>query len=67
MNCGAAESRCVCSLPSEHEGPHVCDCAGSWEWGPDGFKVHAWPSIPQDDCPGWRLAAYASLKLKEEP
>jgi hypothetical protein len=33
---------CNCDLDDDHEGPHVCDCEGSWD--DDGW-VYAWPGV----------------------
>lgn len=42
--CTAREADCRCMLPAHLDGPHVCDCGGSWEWTRDGeFRVRAWP------------------------
>lgn len=38
--CSSRLASCVCSLPDEHEGPHVCECKGSWA---DDGSIQAWP------------------------
>ncbi|WKW87121.1 hypothetical protein SEA_NICOLE72_84 [Microbacterium phage Nicole72] len=47
MTCGASEVRCVCVLPAEHDGPHMCEasCGGSWRGSEaDGtFEVVLFP------------------------
>jgi hypothetical protein len=29
-HCGDEFHNCDCTLPMDHEGPHVCSCGGSW-------------------------------------
>lgn len=29
--CGRSIFRCICILPINHSGDHVCDCEGSWD------------------------------------
>lgn len=40
--CDDVKSSCVCGLASGHDGPHECDCGGSWDV--DGSVVR-WPGI----------------------
>lgn len=40
--CTATEASCICNLRFEHQGPHICECEGSW--GDDG-EIHAMPSL----------------------
>ena len=40
MACGAGFYSCRCSLEAAHEGPHVCECNGSWA---DNGTIHGWP------------------------
>lgn len=28
--CGHQFSACACASPPDHDGPHVCECLGSW-------------------------------------
>jgi hypothetical protein len=44
--CGTVEAACVCSLPLRHDGPHVCDCGGSWHFDNDGeFVADTLPNL----------------------
>lgn len=27
---------CICDLGIDHDGPHICDCGGSWEFDDRG-------------------------------
>lgn len=46
MSCGLVEASCVCGLAPEHDGPHVCDCGGSWHFDTDGaFVIDALPNL----------------------
>ena len=29
--CGDTKFRCICTKEPDHEGPHLCDCYGSWD------------------------------------
>ena len=37
--CGLQESKCFCTEDKGHDGPHVCDCGGSWDFDADGKFV----------------------------
>lgn len=44
--CPAEIANCVCTLPDRHDGPHVCDCEGSWAFvngDPHQVTIHALP------------------------
>lgn len=42
--CSMVEARCICCLPTNHEGEHLCGCGGSWTYGDDGLMVpHMFP------------------------
>lgn len=42
--CGLIQACCVCELTASHDGPHECECGGSWDFRPDGtFVVVAFP------------------------
>lgn len=45
VGCPAIKSACMCSLPEGHDGPHVCDCKGSWG---DRGEIYAWPTGDED-------------------
>lgn len=40
MTCAAWMASCECSLDVRHEGPHICECEGSWD---DKGNIKAWP------------------------
>lgn len=42
VNCGSRRGACICPLDEGHNGPHVCDCKGSWD---DEGWVYAWPGV----------------------
>ena len=51
--CGVAESACVCVEDAGHDGPHVCDCLGSWEYDADGeFRPLTFPGGPEASMAG---------------
>jgi hypothetical protein len=42
--CGTAQAWCRCTQAPHADGPHVCDCGGSWSIDVDGvFRIHAVP------------------------
>lgn len=38
--CQGTKARCRCNRSIDHDGPHICDCRGSWG---DNGEVYAWP------------------------
>ena len=44
--CGDVEAKCFCNLGPKHDGPHSCECGGSWERpdGPESFKAITFPT-----------------------
>lgn len=36
LTCGLVEASCRCILIRGHEGPHECQCEGSWDFDDDG-------------------------------
>ena len=55
--CSATEAKCHCNHSDGHEGPHVCDCTGSWEIIDGDFHVRSMPN------PAWEQDA--ALKLAQ--
>jgi hypothetical protein len=44
--CGLEEARCICRLPRDHDGPHECECGGSWSFTAEGtFRVESYPQV----------------------
>lgn len=55
--CDGWIASCFCVLPDGHDGPHECDCGGSWLVTDDGdFEIHALP-IEEGVYPKGRTAA----------
>lgn len=40
--CGGRKSRCLCYLSPQHEGPHICQCEGSWD---DAGIIYSYPKV----------------------
>jgi len=40
--CPAILASCQCKFEAGHEGPHVCECKGSWE---DNGNILAFPDL----------------------
>lgn len=41
-SCAAPFYSCVCKLASQHKGPHLCDCEGSWD---DDGDIVEYPQV----------------------
>lgn len=47
--CGLEQDSCVCWLEDNHNGPHVCECKGSWDFTDAGeFVFVAAPGSGRD-------------------
>lgn len=45
LTCGLVQASCRCIRNQGHEGPHECECQGSWDFDADGqFVVVALPN-----------------------
>ena len=42
IDCESTKAECLCNRPHGHEGPHECNCAGSWD---DDGEVLAFPEM----------------------
>lgn len=41
--CGNVAEACHCISLTDHEGPHICDCLGSWTWDEDRLVPVTFP------------------------
>ncbi len=54
--CGHTEAKCVCALPPHTEGPHQCECEGSWQYVNGEFVIVSPPRL--DVTTGLQVEGY---------